>query len=65
MSYGMVICSKCCREVHQDGPREVANGWTHCEDRTPRCDGAQSVYPSRERTEVKGKWCAADDIQWQ
>ena len=61
MSYGMVICSKCKREVHQDGPGQ---SWTHCEDKTPRCEGAQSIYPSKDRSELVGKWCAKDDIQW-
>jgi hypothetical protein len=64
MSYGMVICSKCQHELHQSGPREVANGWEHCDLDTPRCEGAESIYPSRERSEVKGKWCASDDIQF-
>lgn len=55
MSSGMVICSECLREVHQDGPNHT---WTHCEDKTPRCEGAMSVYPLMGH--IKGKWCGRD-----
>jgi len=55
MSTGMVICSKCLREVHQD---LVDHTWYHCEDATPRCDGADSVYPLMGH--VKGYWCGRD-----
>lgn len=67
MSTGLVICSLCRREVHQDGPREWhgkpdPNGtatWTHCDDHTRRCEGATSTYP-RTRSEIVGPVCAAD-----
>jgi hypothetical protein len=67
MSSGLVICSVCRREVHQDGPtpaptppdRYPSTGWTHCEDGTPRCDGATSTYPT-SRAEIVGRFCACD-----
>ena len=58
MSTGFVVCSECHREVHQDwsgGPRD----WYHCEDETPRCDGATSEYP-RGPDDVRGSWCGMD-----
>lgn len=55
MSYGLVICSKCGREVHQDRVR----GWFHCEDNTPRCDGASAAYPGSPG-EIVGKCCGRD-----
>ncbi len=61
MSYGIVICSICFREVHQIGPQNsIEKGWRHCEDKTPRCKGAQSVYP-KDKSQIKGKWCGMDD----
>ena len=56
MSYGIVICSSCLREVHQDGPNHT---WTHCEDKTPRCDDAASCYALMNH--IKGKWCGRDE----
>lgn len=61
MSYGLVICSKCQREIHQDGPKPIENGWRHCEDKSPRCEGASAVFP-KTKAEIKGKWCGADDM---
>lgn len=55
MSTGLVICSVCLREVHQDGPNQ---SWTHCEDRTARCENANSVYPLMGH--IKGEWCGKD-----
>lgn len=45
MSYGLVICSLCKREVHQD---DENRSWQHCDDQTPLCVGAQGVYPEPE-----------------
>lgn len=56
MSYGIVICSVCHREVHQDG---LCQSWTHCEDKSPRCEGANSIYPSSP-ADIKGEWCGKD-----
>jgi hypothetical protein len=56
MSQGIVVCSTCKHEVHQDGP---AAAWQHCDDGSPRCDGAQSVYPA-STGEIEGKWCGRD-----
>lgn len=69
MSYGLVICSSCRREVHQDGPnhptgptgRQLAKTWTHCEDKSPRCDGAVSVYP-KQAQEIVGPVCCRDEL---
>ena len=59
MSYGIVICSSCLRELHQDGDRAVGNGWLHCEDKTPICVGGTADYPKSE-TEIRGAWCGRD-----
>ena len=59
MSTGMVICSVCKREVHQDGPSNISRGWQHCEDGSPRCEGASSDYP-RRASDVRGAYCCAD-----
>ena len=56
MSCGLVVCSECKREIHQ----ERGGRWYHCEDGTDRCDGAIAHYA--ERYQVKGKACFRDDI---
>ncbi len=58
MSYGLVICGVCKREVHQDGPD---HSWRHCEDKTPICFGATTPYP-RDSKEIVGEFCGADDF---
>lgn len=74
MSAGLVVCSECRREVHQDGPRQhtarcrcaqhdsgfCPAGWRHCEDKTLRCDGASSVYADTEG--IVGRYCGRDAI---
>lgn len=76
MSAGLVICSNCSREVHQDGPRQhnamrckcphdtgwCPAGWRHCEDKTPRCEGASSAYP-KQKDYIVGGYCGADGIE--
>lgn len=59
MSTGMVICSICQREVHQDGDKSVSNGWRHCEDKSPRCAGGSSTYP-KWAEDVLGFYCGMD-----
>lgn len=59
MSSGLVICSLCRREVHQDGLKNIERGWRHCDDSSPRCAGATSTYP-RTRSEICGRFCGAD-----
>lgn len=54
----MVICSSCKREVHQDGDMEVSNGWQHCEQQTPICEGATAKWP--EVDEIVGSYCGCD-----
>ena len=69
MSTGIVICSVCSREVHQDGPREWhgksdPNGtatWRHCEDKTPVCSGAAIAYPE-STAQIVGRWCGCDEM---
>ena len=62
MSTGLVICSECKREVHQDGPHllDEPDTWRHCEDKSPRCKGADSTYP-QDRSEIVGKFCGMDE----
>ena len=45
MSYGIVICSKCKREVHQDGSE---HSWRHCEDKTAICQNAEDCWRAGE-----------------
>ena len=62
MSTGVVVCSLCRREIHQDGERDIPGqtGWRHCDDKSPRCFGAKADYPLSD--EPLGKWCGRDDI---
>lgn len=70
MSTGLVICSACKREVHQDGPAETVplpdgksyqrSTWRHCEDKSPLCEGASREFPQAV-DEIRGKFCAGDD----
>lgn len=56
MSTGFVVCMACKREVHQTGSHHT---WLHCEDGTPRCEGAVSIYPTAW-WDIKGTYCEAD-----
>lgn len=61
MSTGLVICSACGKEVHQDGPQ---HSWRHCSrfhGWTPICEGASVRYP-HTRAEITGMFCQADGI---
>lgn len=65
MSSGVVMCSKCKKEVHQNGLKDVNNctAWTHCSGTwlkpgTPICEGAKVVFAALG--ELKGDWCGAD-----
>lgn len=61
MSSGLVICSVCKKEVHQDGPK---HSWRHCSrfhGWTPMCDGAIPIYP-RARDVINGLFCQADGL---
>jgi hypothetical protein len=64
MSYGLVICSQCKREVHQTGPRDQHGkyGWQHCEDKTARCEAAESVYPAA-KSDIRGQYCGHDGME--
>uniref|UniRef100_A0A6M3LE14 Uncharacterized protein n=1 Tax=viral metagenome TaxID=1070528 RepID=A0A6M3LE14_9ZZZZ len=61
MSTGIIICSKCKREMHQEGQKDVWGKfiWTHCEDKTPRCSEGEAVWPENE-CEIAGKFCGKD-----
>lgn len=61
MGCGLIVCSSCNREMHQDGSREIEDGWRHCEDKTPRCGGAHGKYPA-SRQEIVGRFCGMDDL---
>ncbi len=52
MRYGIVMCSTCNREVHQDD----GSGRTchHCEDHTAMCESATAIYPKSTK-EIVGK----------
>ena len=58
MSYGMVICSACKREVHQAGDKS----WFHCDDKTARCQTAVSIFPN-DASEIIGKYCGSDEMK--
>ena len=65
MSSGLVVCSTCGKEVHQDGPRDAQTGrasWRHCSRLhgwTALCQGATAVYP-RSMGDIVGLFCQAD-----
>ena len=74
MSWGLVVCSYCKREVHQDGPRNHSKlcqcpgntgfclaTWTHCEDGKPICDDSSAIYP-KDSMDIRGKVCRRDEI---
>ena len=73
MSYGLVICSTCRKEVHQDGPALTSRAgvsqqppatWRHCSrfhGWTPICEGAKAIYPA-SRIEIVGLFCQADGL---
>ena len=67
MSYGLVICSSCKREVHQTGRIELTSGriakWIHCEDSSSICGGNSiAIYP-KSKEEIVGKFCGRDDLK--
>ena len=64
MGTGLIVCSACNREMHQDGDRETENGWRHCEDKSPRCPRAQGRYPL-SKDEIVGSFCGMDDLGGQ
>lgn len=59
MSYGVVMCSKCQREVHQSN-----TGWFHCDDKSDICVGADRPY-ARSPSDLKGEWCGVDSCGLQ
>lgn len=68
MSWGMCICSKCHREIHQNG--ESFEGglrksvWQHCEDNTPICESATAQH-AQSLKEVSGRYCGCDGLPGQ
>ena len=68
VSWGVVACSTCRREVHQNGPEEKPDApagfrrstWLHCEDQTPRCEGASSDYLQNLKGAPVGRFCNID-----
>lgn len=61
MSYGIMVCDACAREVHQDGgldPETKRHRWRHCDDKTPACGKVRYAGDG----EPKGKFCGADDL---
>ena len=62
MSTGLVICSACGREVHQNGPSDIRKGWRHCRfsgEQSSLCTHGEVVYP-RFAEDVKGWACQMD-----
>lgn len=74
MSCGLMVCSKCKREVHQGCDAVFPpNGWYHCrgtrwEADGPMCAGASPVYPERMKIMkmsipvVYGPYCGLDEL---
>jgi hypothetical protein len=56
MSFGLLICAKCSKEVHQ-----IDGAWVHCVDKTARCPGALSIYP-KSRQQIQGEYCGRDQF---
>ncbi len=64
MSYGLVICSFCKREVHQDGTKDATTGrhaWKHCNTGSWICHDAKAIHP-QSRDEIMAEFCGADDF---
>lgn len=60
MSSGIVICSVCSGEVHQDGPRsDGPRAWRHCHAKTALCPDATVIYPTSTAA-IVGPWCGRD-----
>lgn len=60
MSYGIAVCSKCRREIHQTGTAMDKWAWTHCEDGTDQCPHGKRDYAAAG--EPLGKWCGRDGV---
>lgn len=56
MSFGIVYCANCKREVHQDGGNR---SWRHCDDKTTICAGFSAEYVDNVK-DIVGKWCGRD-----
>jgi len=64
MSYGLMICDVCKREVHQDGTKDPETQrfvWKHCNTGSWICKGASAIYPA-SRDEILAEFCGADDF---
>ena len=62
MSTGIVKCSKCSKEVHQEG-EDFGYGkhsWIHCESNRPMCEDASAEYVHKI-SDIVGKWCGKDE----
>lgn len=57
MGFGIVICDKCRRELHQNSYRV----WIHCNDESIICKSATAVYCDDTRL-IVGQWCGKDDV---
>ncbi len=67
MSCGIVICSKCKREVHQgDKDKFPPRGWYHCVGTRwaadgPICDGGVASWPAHE-SDIVRPYCGVDGM---
>lgn len=60
MSFGLVGCSKCRHEIHQDRDENGNLFWYHCDDKSRICEGATSLYLNRDG--IVGKACYGDEL---
>ena len=59
MSYGLLICSECHKEVHRGVTRGIR--YYHCEDMSNMCTGATAIYPDKKE-DIQGPYCGNDDL---
>ena len=57
MSYGIMMCGICQREIHQD---DSDHTWRHCMDKTRICDGASKEFAGDG--EGRGVFCGKDGM---
>jgi hypothetical protein len=61
MSFGLVVCSVCKREVHQDRDNDKNLYWYHCDTKSRICHEGYPDYP-RRKDDIKGDFCGRDDL---
>lgn len=58
MSCGIMVCSVCRREIHQDGPKNGRHTWRHCNTKSAICYDACPDWAAVG--EPRDEFCGAD-----